>query len=269
MTSEYIQDTEKIFFKHELSRKLSENVYSMHTHNAYELLYILSGDATCVIEDRRYKLNRGDLILIRPLRYHFIQIDSITDYERYDILFDPSRHGVDGLARIGRDAEVIHLSENAIAKNIFEKMDVYAERFDGADFERLLSHLLSELFYSIGLFDDRVERGGNSISPLISDALRYINESLYTIKSMGEIANHLFVSESYLFRRFKRELHQTPKRYIMNKRLLLAEQRLSLGEAPTAVCRELGFGDYTSFYRNYRSFFGRAPGEGGFSGRRS
>ena len=259
MKNDYLSYTEKIFFKHELSRNLSENVYSMHTHNAYELLYILGGDATCVIEDRKYKLKKGDLILIRPFRYHFIQIDSTTDYERYDILFDPIRHHVEGVSLIEEEIEVVSLSENAIAKNIFQKIDVYRERCDDEEFETLLSHLISELFYSVRLFSNTSVGKGNALSPLVSEALQYINESLCTIKSTEEIAAHLFISESYLFRRFKQELHQTPKQYMMHKRLLLARQRISLGDAPTAVCQEIGFGDYTTFYRNYRSFFGQSP----------
>ena len=259
MKNDYIQYTEQIFFKHELSKNLSENVYSMHTHNAYELLYILSGDATCVIEDRKYKLKKGDLILIRPFCYHFIQIDSPTDYERYDILFDPDRHRIEGISLLDDTAEVINLSENTIAKSIFQRIDVYREHCDRVSFACLLSHLLSELFYSIRLFSGASVGHGNALSPLISEALQYINESLCRIRSIEEVADHLFISESYLFRRFRRELHQTPKQYVMNKRLLLARQRISLGESPTAVCRELGFGDYTTFYRNYRALFGQAP----------
>ena len=84
MQSDYSYEGENLFFKHEISRNLPRDAYSMHSHNMYELLYFVSGDATHVIEDRQYKLKRGDLILIRPSKYHFISIDSACDYERYD-----------------------------------------------------------------------------------------------------------------------------------------------------------------------------------------
>ena len=122
MINDYIWETDRIFFKHEVSEDIPCNTYSMHTHNTYELIYFLEGDATHVIEDRKYKLKKGDLILIRPYRYHFIQIDSTTDYERYDILFDPIRHHVEGVSLIEEEIEVVSLSENAIAKNIFQKI---------------------------------------------------------------------------------------------------------------------------------------------------
>ena len=262
MKNEYIRYTEKIYFRHEVSHQLPRDVYSIHTHDVYELLYFLGGDASFVIEDRVYKLKKGDMILIRPFRYHFIRIDSCTDYERYDILFDPLRDRIDGIDLVNEESEVMHLSENAIAQNLFQKMDIYHELCDKAQFEVLLPHMLSELFYSMHLFSHESADSGKSLSPLVSDALRYINQALCSVKDVKEVASHLFVSESYLFRCFRAELHQTPKQYIMSKRLLQARQRLSLGESPTIVARELGFGDYTTFYRNYRAFFGQAPTDG-------
>ena len=76
-----------------------------------------------------------------------------------------------------------------------------------------------------------------------------------------KIKDRLYVSESYLFRLFKRELHQTPLKYIREKRLMMAKKMLSEGERPTAVCSRCGFSDYTTFYRNYVAFFGYPPSE--------
>jgi len=261
MKNDYIAYTERIFFKHELSKDLPINVYSMHMHSVFELIYIVKGDATYIIEDRKYKLKPGDLILIRPFQYHFIQIDSVTDYERYDILFDQKKHPIDGLDLIGSGVEVINLWGNPLAESVFQRIDRYQESCEEAEMERLLIHLISELFFSIHCFSDTLPGRGKSLSPLISEALRYINRSLFTIQNIQEIADHLYITESYLFRRFKEELHQTPKKYIMNKRLLLSRQRIRLGESPTAVCQSLGFGDYTSFYRNFRLLFGQSPSE--------
>ncbi|MBQ8907857.1 MAG: AraC family transcriptional regulator [Clostridia bacterium] len=259
--NDYILTSEKIFFKHEVSENLPCNTYSAHTHNLYELLYFLDGDATHVIEDRKYKLKRGDLILIRPYQYHFIQIDAPARYERYGILFDPERHGVEGIDRLGEDIEVLSLAENGIADSIFQRCDLYRQSSDSKTFEKILPHLLSELFYYISLFPQPTSPRTTPLSPLISEALKYTNENLSTVSGIKEIAAHLFISESYLFRLFRQELHQTPKKYILEKRLLLAQKRLLSGEKASSVCRSCGFGDYTTFYRNYTAFFGHAPSD--------
>lgn len=39
MINDYIWETDRMFFKHELSADLTCDTYSMHTHNTYELIY--------------------------------------------------------------------------------------------------------------------------------------------------------------------------------------------------------------------------------------
>lgn len=261
MLNDYIYETDRMVFAHKISKNLPCDSYSTHTHNYYELIYFLDGDATHVIEDRKYKLKKGDLILIHPFRYHFIQIDSPADYERYNILFDIEKHGVESALLIPEDVEVISLAGNAIADGIFRKCEFYYENSDKETFEKILSHLLSELFYNVSLFPAPSAEESGTLSPLISKALAYINARLCEIANIAEVADHLFVSESYLFRLFQKELHRTPKKYIMEKRLLMAQKLISSGEKPTAVCEKCGFSDYTTFYRNYNAFFGCSPSE--------
>ena len=257
--NDYITVSEEMVFQHKFNRALPPDVYSVHTHNLYELLYFVEGDATCVIEDRKYKLKAGDLILIRPFLHHFVQIDSTTDYERYDILFDPEKHGIESALSLPKDVTIVNLKENPIAADVFKRCDFYRKNTDDETFFKLLSHMLSELFYNLLAFPEASPALGNIVSPLLSEALHYINENLFTVEGTSELAKQLFVSESYLCRLFQRELHQTPKRYIRDKRLLSAEKMISLGEHPTEVAVKCGFGDYTTFYRNFIAFFGRSP----------
>ena len=199
--------------------------------------------------------------MIRPFQYHFIQIDAPAKYERYDILFDAEKHQVESVGIISEDLEVINLAGNSIIEDIFCKCDWYYQNSDWEMFEKILSHLIAELFYHISLLPYRFSQKAATLSPLISKALKYTNDNLCTIVGIEEIANHLFVSESYLFRLFQKELHQTPKKYIMEKRLLLAQKMISSGQKPTSVYERCGFRDYTTFYRNYFSFFSHSPSD--------
>ena len=162
----------KMYFKHRITENAACDTYSMHTHNSYELIYFIDGDATHVIEDRKYKLKKGDLILIRPFSYHFIQIDSPSRYERYDILFDIEKNGVEGASLVPNDVEVINVEGNTIIEEIFRKCDIYQKNSDCETFEKILSHLLSELFYNISLFPQPLVERTTSLSPFISKALK-------------------------------------------------------------------------------------------------
>lgn len=262
MQKDYSYEGENLFYKHEISHNLPKDAYSMHSHNMCELLYFVSGDATHVIEDRQYKLKRGDLVLIRPSKYHFIRIDSDCDYERYDILFSPRIRNIDGLDLLNSTPEIINLEEYPMATEIIRKTDFYFKHFKGEDLERILTGLLCELFYLLSVTPATKNTDAPTVSsPTLSRALGYINDNLTTLSGVDEVAKNCFVTESYLFRLFKNELHKTPAKYIASKRLLLAERMISDGESPTAVYEKCGFGDYTTFYRNYRSYFGHAPSE--------
>lgn len=262
MHKDYSYESDSLYYKHEISHNLSKDAYSMHSHNMYELLYFVRGDATHVIEDRQYKLKKGDLVLIHPSKYHFIRIDSACDYERYDILFSPKSKNIDGIGLLEGTPEIINLEEYPMATEIIKKTDFYYKHFDGEDFERILTGLLGELFYLLKV----TPATENTDAPLVtsqtlSRAIAYVNDNLTTLTGVKEVASECFVTEGYLFRLFKNELHQTPAKYIMSKRLLLAERMISDGEKPTAVYERCGFSDYTTFYRNYKSYFGHSPSE--------
>lgn len=262
MHKDYTFQGDSLFYKHEVSHNLSKDAYSMHSHNMYELLYFISGDATHVIEDRKYKLKRGDLVLIKPSKYHFIKIDSDCDYERYDLLFNPKMKDLEGLSFLDDMPEIINLEEYPMATEIIRKTDFYCKHFKGDDLERILSGLVRELFYLLCV-TPATENTDEPIvtSPTLSLALSYINDNLTTLSGVDEVAKNCFVTESYLFRLFKNELHKTPAKYITSKRLLLAERMILDGEKPTTVYEKCGFADYTTFYRNYRTFFGHSPSE--------
>lgn len=49
------------------------------------------------------------------------------------------------------------------------------------------------------------------------------------------------------------------KNTFLEKRLIMAQNMLIMGNKPTKVYEECGFNDYTAFYKNYIKFFGRSP----------
>lgn len=259
MYNEYEFKNKELYFKHNITPAENCSSFAVHTHNMYELLYFVSGNATYAIEDKRYKLKKGDLMLIRPLKYHFIEIEPTESYERYDILFDERALGVNFTAMIPDDVEVINISENPVAAEIFQKLDLYSSKLSKDDFFSVLLLLINELFYALKIGRSFEKREIKEINPTLSAALRYINDNLFSLQSISEVADALFITESYLYRLFKNELHKSPKKYINDKRLLAAQSLIQMGERPTDVYERCGFQDYSAFFRNYKEYFGYSP----------
>lgn len=231
-----------------------------HIHNCYELLYVLSGDIVHGIEDRVYTPKKHDLVIVRPNDYHYIEIAPSAPYERYDIFFTAQL--IDNVELLPPELEVLNCRHNPIISDIFRKMDYYQSRLSGENLKDMFRLLLKELIYNISLTDEKNSNiPSENIHPLIRQALAEINENLFTIRTIDEIADKLFVSKGYLFRTFKREMRTTPLKYITEKRLHAAQALLVQGKSPTHIYQECGFNDYSSFYRSYIKLFGHAPSD--------
>lgn len=254
----YQKVQEGLFISHLTYNAPPQDFFDMHTHNRYELLYILSGDVTHVIEDRKYKLKKDDLVIIKPNDYHYIRIDSPVDYERYDLLFDPELLGVKNVGLLPQDTEVINCRHRPIITDMYKKIDYYINLVGDEEFKDIMSILIKELFYNLS-FASVTENRPENINPIVSKALAEINSGLYTVKGIDEIAKKLYVTESYLYRIFKRELKTTPLKYITEKRLHTAQSLINQGKKPTHIYTECGFNDYTSFYRSFVKLFGYPP----------
>ena len=200
-----------------------------------------------------------DLVITHPTELHFMQINSNTDYERYNLLI-PLNHPLTRLLfKIPRNLDVLNCSNHTIIKENFKRMPFYEKIFPKDEFQDLLSALLTEILYNILALDDNFNQQQNVVSPLIQKALAYINEHLFTIKNISEISNALFVAQNYFFRLFKETLNISPKKYITTKRLLHAQSLLRAGKKPTQIYEQIGFSNYVSFYQQYVALFGYSP----------
>lgn len=253
---------DNILYNHRIyTSPLEENLrFDSHVHNQYEIIFFLSGKATYVIEDRKYALKRNDLIIIPPSRYHYIEFNENADYDRYNLIFPASFVGKELLSRFPCDVEVIGCNDNQTVIDLFSKMDGYND-FGEEAFYDIFPGLLRELFYNLIHSMSTAVTAPTRISPLITKALDYINNNLFTIESISEISSELFVTEIYFFRIFKEQMKISPKKYITNKRLVAAEKKIKKGKKPTEVYLECGFNTYTAFYKRYVNYFGFSPSD--------
>ena len=256
--------TDGLILNHAKYTGLKKDAMAIHTHNDYELLYILSGDVSHVIENRKYKLKKDDLVIIKPNMYHFVQVDSSKDYERYNILFNPKLLGINNIELLPNDIEIINCKHRPIISELFKKTDYYSGVLKKEELKDVIAMLIKELIYNLSLSDIGEDPAlWENIHPLISKAITEINDNLFNISNIEEIAVKLGVSESYLYRIFKKELKTTPLKYLTEKRLLIAQNLILCGKKPTEVYSECGFLDYTSFYRSYLKLFGYSPSKEG------
>lgn len=251
--------THTLRYHHGCDRHPSAEGFCRHAHPQYEILFFTSGDARCVIEHREYHLKKGDVVLIPPLYYHFIKIDSPLPYERAVLNFDHCDAGNNILQAVFSEPRVVNCLGDAHIPSLFSRMDILLAAFDGDDAVRIANCLLTELVYLFANYDGTDGRFNVYHNETLRNALRYVEDHLTTIRTAEEIADALFISRSQLYQCFKEAFGIPPMKYILEKRLVLAQSRLQLGEKPTVVAAVCGFNEYSAFYRNYKKRFGHPP----------
>lgn len=97
---------------------------------------------------------------------------------------------------------------------------------------------------------------------LVDRTRAYLNEKLMEARSLQDIGTAVGASPFHLCRIFRQETGTTLHAYRLGQRLGLAAERLGQDDAPplTELAHDLGFADYSHFYRTFRKHVGMTPG---------
>ncbi|MBQ8546479.1 MAG: helix-turn-helix transcriptional regulator [Clostridia bacterium] len=263
---EYIEG-EGFSLSHTITKSPNDNDFEPHIHENYELLCVVKGDVSYIVEGHKYKLSDGALMLMRSSETHKLIVDKSTEYERYVLSFSPSLISKIGLSR----ALLSPFKERSIGeKNLYLPEEFkyiaptsYFERaFNDAgslDEKDIAISLLAPLLCEIKCAFDNKEEFTIRKRTLSEEIIAYINDNLKNDITIGKIANSLHTSQTQVSRVFKKSVGASVYDYVLTKRLILFNKRLSKGKNIQELARECGFHDYSSFYRLYKKRFGISP----------
>lgn len=96
-------------------------------------------------------------------------------------------------------------------------------------------------------------------SLVISQAIRFINQNLYTNCRVSEVASHVKRSPNYLAALFKKEVGMSPIAYIIKKRMDEARKLLADGYSVSETADILGYCDVAHFSNEFKRIFGHRP----------
>lgn len=236
--------------------------FSLHTHDICELIFLKKGNVSYSVDGKTYHITRNCLVITHPGESHSIKLMDDTRYERYNILIDEKKLFSSIYQCIPTDISVINFEGNTLVADLFQKMDYYCENFEGAALEHILLNLTEEVFYNILLAAENVDQKGlYTVNPTIKKAVAYIEKNITEPINIQSICDELHITKSHLHQLFIMHLETSPKKYIISKKLILAQRELRTGKKPTEVFLTCGFSDYSTFYRDYKKYFGHQPSE--------
>ncbi len=243
----------------------------MHSHDFSEIYLFLQGSASYIIEDCKYSLLPGDLLIIPPGKLHQLDIkDSSETYERYVLWIDqrylkristPRTDLATCFLRAAEDSAFL-IRNAVLADKIQRLLDAACEEpaSFGCDIEN--EERIKTLLIALGqhFMQHSAESAVTGTSnAVVTGAIDYISEHITEDLSLDRIAAALFVNKFYFAHIFKEMTNTPPHRYILKKRLVLAKQLLEQGISVTDVYSRCGFSDYTNFFRAFKNEFGITP----------
>lgn len=260
-----IFEDDGIQFSHSVTPNPKGNKFDLHVHDPYEILCFVSGQASYLVEGRKYTLTPGCLMLMRSTEAHTL-VRPQGVYERYVIHFRADAIDIPPVLLAPFDARELG-ERNRYRPSEFSGFDTieFFARMERACTEYphhsvALSGLIS-LLCAIGeAFPQKESRGTAADDAVGREILRYVNANLTENISLSDVASLVHLSTTQVNRIFKRLTGTTVYDYVLSKRLTMAEGLIESGEGAMEASRRCGFQDYSSFYRLYKK---RRIGNGG------
>jgi AraC-like DNA-binding protein len=273
-----IKDTDisirKMYTENPLKNK---RTHYAHSNDGYELYLLLKGDVSFSIDGQIHKLEPYDLLLINNKEIHRTIIHSDVPHERVYIYFNPNivaqfSSEKFNLLNIFENRELGHgnkigqeLVKNSIIPNYFEQIYEWSKN-DMPEQKIMMMSTLVQLIvkvsniFSHNEIDEKI-RDDASYNGKIYVVLNYISSNLHRKITLDELEKNFYINKYYLCHLFKKVTGFTLMEYITYKKVSIAKEFLQKGNPINVVCTNLGFEDYSSFYRIFKKIVGISPQE--------
>ncbi|MBQ7921914.1 MAG: helix-turn-helix domain-containing protein [Clostridia bacterium] len=225
-------------------------LWEQHCHALYELITVLEGEITIAVEGRLYHLRLDQTIIIPPLCYHTVETNRKCLYRRVTVMFDRS-----AIPEVLRG----HFPENHMEIPVF-----YCHSLSGlreiclseqpAFYEPLAESLMIRAFYD-SIQGEHISHS-DEVDKWLEKLISYIDEHLCEKILLSDLAACIPQSKSSVCHIFQRKMNISPKQYILQKRMALANKLIRDGMSVTAAAKRVGYENYSNFYRMYRKHFG-------------
>ncbi|MCI8441455.1 MAG: AraC family transcriptional regulator [Provencibacterium sp.] len=246
-----------------------------HLHNRYEIYLYLSGGAHYFVEQKKYVLERGDMLIFNSREIHKPTFPSPAGiYERYVVHFDPAvaaPYSTPGFSLIGcfenrtrGEKNLLRLGQKELSRflALFDGMislrDEAAPGWEILFLSRFLE-LLVQIGTAYGTHSPSQQEAGYALEPPLSEVVAYINAHLQEDLRLEVLEKRFFINKNYLCKLFRQQTGNTIHSYIQHKRLVRSQELLLEGCSVTEACHLAGFNDYSNFIRLFKRMTGQSP----------
>lgn len=257
---------------YQVGKKFCNQNTTVHSHihiDWFEITIILEGKGSIYTNGERVSVSEGDIFLSfpcdthkitsdsnEPLKYSFLSFCLRNDYYKKEFETITQKY-YECPKRIFKNPTIVSLVEYLIAEmavNLFEK-----DKFISLTLQQVLILLARNFLHSSAKL---VPNHTSNNKILCYNIMRHIDNNIFSIGEISEIATYFNYNYSYLSKIFKQTTQLTLTEYFSNKKLAIAkvlirENQLSF----TKIAELLHYASIYSFSKSFKFHFGVSPAE--------
>ena len=243
----------------------------LHSHVFYELLYCCCDcGAEYLVGSERYRLQAGDIVFVPPGISHrpLLPEQMEVPYERYVLWLSgefmgqyasllpypfTEKQAQASLLRT-RGTAWEHLGDLFLAgvQETEQQLDGWEAAVIGNTIQ-LLTQIkrATDLRHAHALKAEKPE--------LLDRITAYIEKNYARSMTIDQLSREFFISSSTVSHLFQQKLGVSFYRYVTQRRLIAAKTLIERGALLEDVAVQVGFSDYSGFYRAFKKEFGISP----------
>jgi len=249
----------------------SNATVSLHSHNYYEILYCRSDSGVeYLIGSARYRLQRGDIVLVPPgVSHRPILPEKMAEPYVRDVLW-VSMEFVQIIDRMFPDPSSIQRDHSVPVRTRDTRWEFLGDMFERGVQEEAQKRpgwetavMGNTLMIFANLKRAYLERSAGNLKTekpeLLDRITSYIETNYPDPITIDDLARHFYVSNSTISHLFKQKMGVSLYRYITQRRLIAAKNLILEGTPLENVAEQVGFSDYSTFYRAFKGEYGISP----------
>ena len=253
----------------------SEAAQKPHSHDYFQIYYVLGGSLLHSTAYGEAALSAGDMFLIPPGEMHYIQRPE--NMELFTFSFMPNIFGeaseanrlaVNFLKSAPRTYDLctkaaISSEESLLVKDLLQKMySDFSEKKLGFG-EVIRSYALALVMVLVRNLTESIPKAaqGDAVASRIAHCVEYIESNFSDRIELPEMAKACAMSKSFFSKSFALHTGMTFHKYLNTCRIRAAIRYVEKGYKITGIYGLCGYNDFSTLYRNFKKITGCAPSE--------